>query len=1257
MPIRFRAFCLRLAGFVLLCPAISSLTHSQPAHSRPLPPAQPAAQSAVPNRFSTTADWTRALPLRNHVPLWANAHNNAGVATSEMTLTMVLSRSAQQQAALDQFLADQKNPASPDFHHWLTPAEFGQSFGLSASDIQAITNWLQAQGLHINFVAPSRTFIGFSGSPSVVGHAFGTEVHTYDVHGDARISVSSDPLLPRPLAAVVKAIHGLYTINERPHHSLTQAQLAGPNLTLSAGNNFIAPADFQTIYDGAVSASGHQQTIGIVGRSRTNFDDFRNFIARTYANFQLPTEIVPTAFGGVDPGPAYTTTPPSSVSLGEQSEATLDVTRAGSIAPNANILLVVATSASGGIGDDAQYLVQTSPVPVQVMSISYGACESSAGPSGVQYWDTLFEQAAAEGISVFVSSGDSGASGCEQDFTTPAANPPAISPNYICSSSYATCVGGTEFNDAADPSQYWGSNGTNLASAQKYIPEGGWNDPTTSKGGTQVAGSGGGVSSIIPTPKWQTGTGIPSARTGRYTPDVSFNGSCHTPYFACMAAVGASCTLDTQGSFYFLGFCGTSASAPSMAGVTALLDEEMQYAQGNINPEIYAMAENQPSSFHDTTPSSSGVATCDINTPSMCNNSTPGPTGLTGGQAGYAVTTGYDMVTGFGSLDISNFITNFATSLPQPAITVTPSKTTMSPGDTLTITVKAEGGSGNPVPTGTIQLTSWAYNAPDATPVNGSASFDIPAYTLPWGYAALEFSARYIPDAPSSPTYLGSTGTGSVVVNPITPTVNLDVSPTTLTTAQDLLLKISVTVPSGAPTPTGGIMIWGTGNGPIYSTNLTLSNGSVNFTIPAGNLPPGSVKIEAAYAEDPQSQRFYQWGDAITNVTITQATKTTPTVSATLSAANITLADQLIITIKMVPPSGSPTPTGTVTLTSGTNTLSGNLAAGIAQFTTTPGWLPLGTDQLAISYSGDYNTNTATGSTTVNVSKAVPASVVVTPSYTSIMSNLDLNVHVVVNEAPNFFYPMGTVTLTSGTYTSAPTNLNLKDANITIPAGSLAIGTDTITATYSGSDSYLPATGTTTVTVATVPASFSVAGDPVTISSPGATIGNTSKVTISPVGGFTGSVSLTASVTSSPAGAQDPPTVSFGGTTPVAIDGSGPVTATLTVTTTAASTSALVPPAPVRHNWHAAGETALGLLVLFGIPARTRRNWCTWVSLLLLLAGVSIGFTACGGGNSGGGSNPPPVTNPGTTPGTYVVTITATSGSVVATNTLNVKVQ
>src|SRR5271163_2609294 len=459
----------------------------------------------VANQVARPVETTKVVALPNHHPSWANSNNDLGLVPANSMLgqmTLVLSRSSAQELALEKLLSDQQNPASADYHHWLTPTEMGERFGLSQEDIVSVGSWLQSQGLNVSWVSPSRTFIGFNGTAADVGRAFQTEFHYYNVNGARRVSAASDPMIPEALVPSIKAVRGLYTIDDRPLHHARGGRSASPNFTAGPCTYFVAPADFATIYDLPGGLTGAGVTNGIVGISRTDFADFDNFRSLTRTTFANTTEIVPTALGGVDPGKGYTSPPAGGVSVGGQSEATLDVTRVGSIAQAGSILLVVATSDSGGIAADAQYLVETQPVPAQIMSISFGACELEGGPSGVTFWDGLFQQAAAEGISVFVSSGDSGASGCDAPFTTPPANPPLNSPNYICSSSYATCVGGTEFNDTSNPSMYWSStNGAGLSSALSYIPEGAWNEPLDpSSMAPIVAASGGGVSAVIATP-------------------------------------------------------------------------------------------------------------------------------------------------------------------------------------------------------------------------------------------------------------------------------------------------------------------------------------------------------------------------------------------------------------------------------------------------------------------------------------------------------------------------------------------------------------------------------------------------------------------------------------------------------------------------------------------------------------------------------------------------------------------------------------
>ena len=267
--------------------------------------------------------------------------------------------------------------------------------------------------------------------------------------------------------------------------------------------------------------------------------------------------------------------------------------------------------------------------------------------------------------------------------------PKANSPNYICSSSYATCVGGTEFADTCQPLHFTGPPPTALGylSALSYIPEGAWNESSA----TAVAATGGGVSTVIATPSWQTGTGVPSARTGRYTPDISFSASAHDGYFACMAAVSAAVASQQMAA---------SASSPSLEprqlrpawpALAALLDQKIGVALGNLNPQLYSLAASTPSVFHDATPASSGVSSCTVNTPSMCNNSIPGASG-TAAQAGFQLTAGFDEATGLGSPDGVYFLSDFPVPITTPTVqlTLTPS-TGITSADLLQVDVTVTG--------------------------------------------------------------------------------------------------------------------------------------------------------------------------------------------------------------------------------------------------------------------------------------------------------------------------------------------------------------------------------------------------------------------------------------------------------------------------------------------------------------------------------------------------------------------------------------
>jgi len=661
---------------------------------------------------------------------WALPQNSQGPVpgyTMLEHLTLVLKRSPQRQKAFEQLLEELQDPASPNYHRFLTPVQVGERFGASEHDIDAISQWLRSQGLRVNSVANGRMMIDFGGNASVVSAAFATEMRYYLVNGERRVATAGDPQIPTALAGIIHSVSGLNTVDDHPYHGAGQAHVpaqgAGSDLpTLSICNGescsyFITPDDFAVIYDVNNLYLGLGQTIAIIGRARVYLPDLQNFESLTGITFPDPTVIVPS--NGQDPGPPAGT---GGTASGDQVEATIDVMRAASVAPGASIDLVVSADDDAiglnGIRVAAAYVVDTNPLPAQIMNISFGACEADRNLSDVQFWDNLFSQGAAEGISTFVSSGDSGAAGCDTYFQTPPATQIA-SPNYICASSYSTCVGGTEFADTADPNQYWSqSNSSYLESALMYIPEGGWNEPLNSDGATQAASSGGGYSSYIPTPSWQTGPGVPGTE-GRYTPDIAFSASGHDGYFGCLAASTGphpgNCVVQDD-EFYFEYFFGTSAAAPDMAGITALLNQKLGGPQGELNQRLYQLAANPANAvFHDVTVATSDVSDCVVTTPSMCNNSTPSPTGLTGGLSGYLVTAGYDEVTGLGSIDVTNFLAIYTPPTFSWVNTGSTSATALS-GQSATYTFTATP-TGEAVTTFAANVTLSCGSLPDATVV------------------------------------------------------------------------------------------------------------------------------------------------------------------------------------------------------------------------------------------------------------------------------------------------------------------------------------------------------------------------------------------------------------------------------------------------------------------------------------------------------------------------------------------------------------
>ena len=631
------------------------------------------------------------VQLSGHLPRWASTGNDRGVVANTPLghMTVHLARSPEKQKAFGELLEAQQTLGSPHYHQWLTPAQIGERFGATTADLAKVTAWLEQQGFTILHVGNSKTFIEIAGTTAIASKAFGVEFHRYGAAN--RLSIDREPTIPAALRTLVAGISGLHQKVARPQfvsYGLQHARQDGAHVVTSTGAHLVGVNDFARIYDLGpahnAGVTGTGQVIGIVGRARVLPADISNFGARMGITMPVTDEVIPPTTG-VDPGPACGDT---SCTNDDQLEATLDVERAGSIAPGAKIELIVSTDSSTDNGLDiaATYAVDSSDA--KIINLSFGSCEGEgASQSDADTLDMFWQQAAMQGQSVFVSSGDAGAAGCDTQGDMPPGNQ-QLSVNFLGASASVTCVGGTEFADA-NASTYWDGNGA----ATSYIPEGAWNDVEV-KGNFLALGTGGGESIFVAKPSYQAGLGS-AAGTHRLVPDMAFTAAAaHDPYLICCASFGGGdCVLQGDNTFAFQAVGGTSASAPDTAAVAALLDEAVGSAQGNINPTLYMLAKDPTNKvFHDVTEATAGVAGCSVDTPSMCNNSDPGPMSLTTGSLpGYEVATGYDQATGWGSLDISQLINHWPGATPVPTLTIDPTSLTVAAGREGTVALTPTG--------------------------------------------------------------------------------------------------------------------------------------------------------------------------------------------------------------------------------------------------------------------------------------------------------------------------------------------------------------------------------------------------------------------------------------------------------------------------------------------------------------------------------------------------------------------------------------
>lgn len=1141
-------------------------------------------------------DESRRATLNGNLhPLAAGAVDEGAVdpSTPASRIFLVLKRSPEREAALAAAIEALHDSNSPSFHKWMTPEQFGAQWGAADSDIAAATAWLQSHGFSVAGPTAGRTAIEFSGTAGQVEAAFHTAIHAYAVGGTLHHANVANPQIPVALAPLVAGIttlndfhpraqirkgpRGIYnTETRRIEPDATQAEriqtgAIRPELTASGSFGhflYVGPADAATIYNSpnhalnpaatGATVDGTGAIIGIIGDSNIStkqLANYRSLFGLTANGLRIIVD------GTANPG-----------ENGDAVEAYLDTEVANGIAPGAKVYYYEAADTNVNYGVDLASSRAVNDNLVDVLNLSFGECEAELGVSASAFYSGLWEQAAAQGISVTVSSGDAGSADCDNPDTQTEAYY-GLQVNGLASTPYNIAVGGTDFAALAGPDG-GGADFTNYVSvtndpttqrsALGAIPETPWNNaiatfpPTTIAASipfttpyANIAAGGGGRSKCVqstPTssgfscfggyakPAWQAATGVPADGV-RDLPDLSLfaaNGLNYASWGICIDqdtdAAGnpiEDCTLGSNGlpanEFYIYGVGGTSASAPAFAGVLALVRQKTGERQGLANYVLYHLARTTPSVFRDVTtgnntvPCASGSANCITNK--------QGADVLGGYNAG----AGYDLASGLGSVDITALLTNWASvGLATSSTQLTLSPTSIAHGQTVDANVTVTPSSG----TATGQVALSANANPPSLPV-GVAIGNYPLSNGSTGNVAI----NSLPGGTYNifATYGGSAAVSQSVSAPVTVTVTPETSSTLVTVASYNPETSSVTTSSTVP----------------YGYE------SVIQAMPYGNRSPvvGGV---------PQPD-----GLATGTVTITEGT-------ANLGAQPIGL--------------------------------DGTAAAVGRKFS--PGTYPI-----TAVYHGDNSFHASTGTYSLVISKGSTATML-TANATSFKGK-PITFTIQISTQSVGVGPSGFVLLKSGTTVVAKAQVTgvaasssaLAEATATIETANLPAGNLSLEAVYTGDVNYAGSTSNT-LAISGKPA-FAIAS--LSMGLPGEHTTGSMPIPVTSEGGYAGTVNITCALVSAH-GAADPPDCAMDPAS-VTLTANGKAQPLLLIfgKGTELPTGITVGDAePARPAGLGAGLGIGGatvVLLLLGIPAR-RRGWKAILPVLLLLAAFAS-LTAC----------------------------------------------
>jgi subtilase family serine protease len=1249
-----------------------------------------AQQFAPTVRIVDRVDESQVVTLKGNTHPAANAKNDLGRVSPGLPMTdliLVLSRSPEQQAAFEKFVASQYDSASPDFHQWLTPEQVGENFGPSQTDIATISNWLTGHGFSVDQVTKDRMSLRFSGTAGQVQSAFHTEIHNLSVRGVAHIGNMSDPQIPTALSTVVVGVKALHNFFPRPAHHMGSVvtrdaatglwkRVSSPAATQSArsasasrpalggvaigsplaagaraaaarpqfGSNpssegfawlveDLGPYDFGTIYNVLplwnAGIDGTGQKIAIAGTSDIDVGQTgetgangNNDVAIFRSFFGLPTNLpanTPLRVSG-NPNEQLTvctdTTgtvpyPSNPCTTDDLIENSLDVEWSGSIAKNAQIVLVASYPASASddnLYDSESYIVNnidTASSPVfgaRIMNVSYGECELGNGTAGnVEYYD-LWQTAASEGISVFVAAGDSGSASCDDGYSWAASG---LTVSGLASTPWNTAVGGTDFN---------------------------WCSPDTANGSADTE--------CKAAPYWSSSNLTPpGGAQGSYTalgyvPEVPWNESCANP-------LTLSWVQDSANYIYGIPSSGSNGIT-NVEQSCNFIDDYYGNFSGDLG-ETYPYLEN----LLAVVGGSGGSSGCVVGN-AVTNTTTGETTGCTVGATNTGSTSNPD--TGANQASLTVYPTATGSGWPKPSW-----QTGVSgiPGD------------------GVRDLPDVSFFAADGY-VSSSAYLICVSQEGACSYSSLTepFAQEVGGTSVATPAMAGvmalidqKVGSAQGLATPGLYALAAKQSQSGYASCSAESVKASST--SCYFNDVDEYNIAQPCDAYDSTPNCTATSSTFGY---ADNSAENGLGILTGYSAGAGYDLATGLGSLnvanVVNAWTAVKGAAAATVTVTPGSSSINSSNTLSVTVTVASTaSGGATPTGTVTLTASGSTYSASAASSTGSYLFTipanslPGSATGESDTLTAGYAGDAlyaaTSNTAKVTvTTTTVAELMPT-ITVTPASATLNSGASLGVTVTVT-GNGVIVPTGTVTLTSGSYTSGAQTLASSGSctaaacSITIPAntlsGSSGGASDTITATYSGDGTYQSGSGTASVTV--TESSFSLTQTPIAVSpatiAPGAS--STATVTVTSVAGYVGSITLTCSLQSTTAASGGDGASCSGGSTPVTISSSGTVSGSpvvFTIGTTAPSTASLVYPKLPGKGWMGAGGGAvLALLVFFGIPAR-RRSWRQMLGVVMLLAALGC-LSACGGGGSSGGGGGGGQTDPGTLAGTYTFQVQGT---------------